>query len=121
MSIETMKRALQEHRKNERHRTLAETRYWCEQYKLLAQQAIKALAQPKQQPVGYIDHADGRVVWFSKPALGALLYTTPPKRKPLTDGALDLILQRSPIQAKYGDLVALSRDIEDAHDIKGGA
>lgn len=45
MSIETMKRALQEHRKNESHRTVAETRYWCEQYKLLAKQAIEQAQQ----------------------------------------------------------------------------
>jgi hypothetical protein len=47
-----------------------------------------------------------------------LAYATPPQRKPLTDEVLDLILQCSPIQAKYGDLVALSRAIEAAHGIK---
>lgn len=46
---EALKLALEAHRKNERHRTLAETRYWCDQYKLLAQQAIKALAQSNQE------------------------------------------------------------------------
>ena len=51
MTQEALKLALKMHRKNESHRTLAETRYWCEQYKLLAQQAIEALAQPEQEPV----------------------------------------------------------------------
>jgi len=38
------------------------------------------------EPAGYIDHADGQVVWKStKPANGSLLYTTPQQRKPLTD------------------------------------
>jgi len=41
--------------------------------------------QPAQEPVGYIDHADGLPVWAKKPARGSLLYTTPPQRKPLTD------------------------------------
>ena len=46
-----LKRALESNREHERHQTLAETRYWCDQYKLLAQQAIEALAQPAQEPV----------------------------------------------------------------------
>jgi len=45
MSKEAMKLALEAHKKNERHNTVAETRYWCGQYKLLAEQA---LAQPEQ-------------------------------------------------------------------------
>ena len=52
MTQEALELTLKVHRKNESHRTLAETRYWCEQYKLLAQQAIKALAQrTEQEPV----------------------------------------------------------------------
>ena len=46
-----LKLALESNREHERHHTLAETRYWCDQYKLLAQQAIEALAQPAQEPV----------------------------------------------------------------------
>jgi hypothetical protein len=38
---EVMRMALEAHKKNERHRTVAETRYWCEQYKLLAITAIE--------------------------------------------------------------------------------
>ena len=45
---------------------------------LRASAAIKeALAQPAQEPVGYIDHADGLPVWSKKPAKGSLLYTAP--------------------------------------------
>ncbi len=44
--------------------------------------------------------------------------TSAPASKPLTDEQLDLVLQRSPIQASYGDLVSLARDTEDAHGIK---
>lgn len=42
---EVLELALDTHIKNESHRTVEETRYWCDQYKLLAQTAIKALAQ----------------------------------------------------------------------------
>jgi hypothetical protein len=49
MSIEAMKQALEAHKKNERHHTVAETRYWCEQYKLLAKQFIQAIEQAEQQ------------------------------------------------------------------------
>jgi len=38
---EAMRMTLEAHKKNERHRTVAETRYWCDQYKLLATQAIE--------------------------------------------------------------------------------
>jgi hypothetical protein len=58
-----LKLALESNREHERHHTLAETRYWCDQYKLLAQQAIEALdvpetnfgniAQPAQEPVAW--------------------------------------------------------------------
>ena len=48
---EVLTLALETHSKNESHRTLAETRYWCDQYKLLAKTAIEALVQPEQEPV----------------------------------------------------------------------
>jgi len=50
---EAMKLALEAHKKNERHNTVAETRYWCDQYKLLAEQA---LAQPEQESVAMADY-----------------------------------------------------------------
>ena len=54
MTQEALKLALEAHKKNERHNTVAETRYWCDQYKLLAEQA---LAQPEQEPVAWVDPA----------------------------------------------------------------
>jgi hypothetical protein len=48
MSIEAMKLALEAHKKNERHQTVAETRYWCQQYKLMAEQFIQAIEQAEQ-------------------------------------------------------------------------
>ena len=54
MTQEVLKLALEAHKKNERHNTVAETRYWCDQYKLLAEQA---LAQPEQEPVAWVDPA----------------------------------------------------------------
>lgn len=39
------KRALEVYQHNERHDTVAETRYWCDQYKLLATKAIEKLQQ----------------------------------------------------------------------------
>ena len=55
MEREALKLAFEAHRKDERHHTVAETRYWCNQYKLLAHQAIEALAQPAQEPVSFVD------------------------------------------------------------------
>jgi hypothetical protein len=51
MSIEAMKQALEAHKKNERHRTVAETRYWCDQYRLLSEQAIAAIEAAEKQDV----------------------------------------------------------------------
>lgn len=57
MSIDVMKQALAAHKKNESHRTVAETRYWCDQYRLLAEQAITALRaaiEQAQEPVAWV-------------------------------------------------------------------
>lgn len=40
-----LERALEVYQCSERHDTVAETRYWCAQYKLLATMAIEALQQ----------------------------------------------------------------------------
>ena len=48
MSIEAVKRTLTEAKRHERHRTVAETRYWCDQYKQIATEAVKALAKQEQ-------------------------------------------------------------------------
>jgi len=38
--IEVLKQALTDAKRNERHNNVAETRYWLNQYKLIAEQAI---------------------------------------------------------------------------------
>jgi hypothetical protein len=38
--IESLKQALTDAKRNERHNNVAETRYWLNQYKLIAEQAI---------------------------------------------------------------------------------
>ena len=54
--IETIKETLDSHRQNESHRTVAESRYWCAQYKLLAEQAIKAFEDAKmQRPAAWVE------------------------------------------------------------------
>jgi hypothetical protein len=50
MSEDELKLALKHAKRDERHLSNAETRYWCDQYKLLATQAIEAVAQPEQEP-----------------------------------------------------------------------
>jgi len=58
MSFQTIKSTYECALKNERHDTVAETRYWCGQYKLMAKWAIeelerKAIAEAeKQEPEG---------------------------------------------------------------------
>jgi hypothetical protein len=92
MEREALKLALEAHRKDERHHTVAETRYWCNQYKLLAHQAIEALAQQAQEPVAWMrpseegydsafrDHSTV-VVCTGNPWTGWIpLYTAPPQR-----------------------------------------
>ena len=41
--IEVLKQALTDAKRNERHNNVAETRYWLNQYKLIAEQAIAEL------------------------------------------------------------------------------
>ena len=51
MTKDELKLALKHAKRDERHLSNVETRYWCDQYKLLATQAIEALAQPEQKPM----------------------------------------------------------------------
>src|SRR5688500_4116898 len=44
MTPQELQTLFDQHRWNERHRTVKETRYWCEQCKRLAQMVIEALA-----------------------------------------------------------------------------
>lgn len=43
MNIEVLKRVLKEAQRGERHNTNAETRYWCSQYKAIAEHAIEGV------------------------------------------------------------------------------
>ena len=94
--------------------------------------AIKeALAQPEQEPVGWIDDG-GEVFWKDKsPKDGADLYTTPPQRKPLTDeeiyeainnevfNLLDFVFEFGTQSKGIKNMVnAIARAIEAAHGIK---
>jgi hypothetical protein len=49
--IEVLKQALTDAKRNERHNNVAETRYWLNQYKLIAEQAI-AQHPPQRTWVG---------------------------------------------------------------------
>jgi hypothetical protein len=51
MMIEVLKQALTDAKRNERHNNVAETRYWLNQYKLIAEQAIKELERQKTNTV----------------------------------------------------------------------
>jgi hypothetical protein len=88
MSIEAMKLALEAHKKNERHQTVAETRYWCQQYKLLAEQFIQAIEQAEQaQPVAWqwlnTAHFRKKLPKDAEQGAWTPLYTAPPQRQPL--------------------------------------
>jgi len=56
MTKDELKLALKRAKRDERHLSNAETRYWCNQYKLLATQAIEALAQPEQRNLSEQEH-----------------------------------------------------------------
>lgn len=98
--IDAMKLALEAHCKDERHHTVAETQYWCRQYKLIAQAAIAALSEHamrevqrlgqeiEQEPVAYF-HPHKGFYWakptsISAPTIADVeplpLYTHPPQR-----------------------------------------
>jgi hypothetical protein len=62
--IEVLKQALTDAKRNERHNNVAETRYWLNQYKLIAEQAI-AQHPPQRTWVGLSDdeHCD---IWYKE-------------------------------------------------------
>jgi hypothetical protein len=81
--IEVLKQALTDAKRNERHNNVAETRYWLNQYKLIAEQAIAGLES--QEPVGEVDaiglnETDFHVSFKRSMPLGTKLYTHPPQR-----------------------------------------
>ena len=87
MTQEALKLALADAKRNERHNNVAETRYWLNQYKLIAEQAIAELES--QEPVAYIN-VEKRILEWAKltswetPTVVNLpkipLYTHPPQR-----------------------------------------
>ena len=109
MSKEAMKLALEHAKRDERHASHAETRYWCHMYRDIAEKAVEALAeQPapvakprKQEPVAYaVYHRMGgskSLHWSEQHSPDGdsneyqllPLYTSPQaqpaQRKPLTD------------------------------------
>ena len=83
----------------------------------------------EQEPVAYVVALDGQPISMTVPVncldkLSALhnapLYTTPPKRQPLTDGEIwDLHIKMSAaLNCKLSDLIELTRAVEAAHGIK---
>jgi hypothetical protein len=104
MNNESMNGILEQAKRKERHRTNAETRYWCDQYKQIATEAVKALANQEQgEPVAwrrlsvlgfdYIEHIsslDGMVSEEWKP-----LYDTPQQRKPLTEQEFESCIMKA--------------------------
>lgn len=75
---------LKELKRRERHRTNAETRYWCDQYRLFAERAVAEAAVKDAmggEPVAVVDASDDG--WFASilpdtsVKLGQLLYTRP--------------------------------------------
>ena len=97
--------------------------------------AVKeALAQPKQEPVAFINVEQRKLEWakymtWGTPTVVNLpkipLYTTPPQRKPLTDEEIRYALESeflgSDEKRNWQDDLRVSRAIEAAHGIKGEA
>lgn len=115
MEREALKLAFEAHRKDERHHTVAETRYWCNQYKLLAHQAIEALAQPAQEPVAWMyqhpnNHRKTCYQTYKPSGECTPLYTTPPQRPwvGLTDEEIQPRLNGLPTQS----IAVYARSIE---------
>ena len=121
---EALTLALDDAKKNERHRNVAETRYWCDQYKQIA---IKALAeQPQQEPVGVVnvEHFRGQKsmenvdfqLMADLPPGQHFVYTSPPQRKPLTDEEIHKVA--FDIDGKTPNAhIKFARAIEAAHGI----
>ena len=117
--IEVLKRALTDAKRNERHNNVAETRYWLNQYKLIAEQAIAELES--QEPVATVTSetgADITMSWWHEPALpvGTKLFTYAPQRtwQGLTDEEVESYWDWEDFQTGAGCLTILKmvRDIE---------
>jgi hypothetical protein len=138
MSIEAMKQALEA-------LDLSNPRFGIGTAKHISATAAlrQAIAEAeKQEPVAYIDHADGAVIWKQeKPAWGSVLYTHPqpkvkhsdeciknkwqicscgvePKRKPLTDEMTKQMKERCDSMEMRGAFADGWLSAEAAHNIK---
>jgi hypothetical protein len=97
-----LKQALADAKRNERHNNVAETRYWLNQYKLIAEQVIAELES--QEPVAWIDR-DGYL--YKKPPKDlderhppyTPLYTHSPQRTwaGLTDDEMQAVIDAQPL------------------------
>jgi hypothetical protein len=58
---EALKLAFEAHKKNERHRTREETRYWCDQYRLICDALISALERPVTLPTAATKEANDAI------------------------------------------------------------
>jgi hypothetical protein len=94
----------------------------------IVDRALQALAQPsdsvEQEPVGVIQHLDElNEQWTKHRPIGTKLYTTPPKRQPLTDDQIKKLADNCTPETETGSLnyEKFARDIEAAHDIKGSS
>ena len=78
----------------------------------------EALAQPEQEPVAWLSN-DGNVMFGVGPKSKYIhpLYTTPPKRKPLTDEDI-LTVARDHYNPHQRPEISFARAIEAAHNIK---
>ena len=119
MSIEAMKQALEA-------LDLSNPRFGIGTAKHISATAAlrQAIAEAeKQEPVAYIDHADGAVIWKQeKPAWGSVLYTHPqPKREPLTNENPLLVFAKECVLGAYREdelADAAFKAIEAYHGIK---
>jgi hypothetical protein len=113
--IEVLKQALTDAKRNERHNNVAETRYWLNQYKLIAEQAIAELES--QEPVGEVDaiglnDTDFHVSFKRSMPLGTKLYTHPPQRTEQEPVALPCCGYRDASAVKWNPL----NDVVQCHN-----
>lgn len=82
MTQEALKLALEDYKKNERHNTVAETRYWCNQYKLLAEQALAQPSDSVEKPIDF-ELAYGGIYKDQRAALAKSL--AQPEQEPIRE------------------------------------
>ena len=135
MSIQTLKSTFASAKKNERHDKVSETRFWCDQYRMLTEWAIKLLekksieAAEKQEPVAWMypddlerfetseTFAQAYSIEMVSPTQGETvpLYTTPqPQREwvGLTDEEIALVCGECAASAYRHDDISYARAIE---------